>query len=144
MSVDVAFVHRADEKAEQGDIKGVTFFNLWPPQIYVFLTTFIPVLLLALLGAAALNTIFDAIDPFRGGSADWRWIRDWFIIAGSVLVAVGIGLNLNLILTSSMIPYMLIFFTVAALTKTNIIAIAVIAVGLAIWHVTMTRRRTNV
>jgi mannose/fructose/N-acetylgalactosamine-specific phosphotransferase system component IIC len=144
MSVDVAFVHRADERAEQGDIKGVAFWNLWPPQAYVFVTTFIPVVVLLLLGAPSLDAIIKAIDPFQGGSADWRWIRDWFIIAGSVLTAVGIGLNLNLILTSAMIPYMLIFFTVAALTHANIIAIAVVALGLALWHVNMMRRRTNV
>ncbi|MBI1801685.1 MAG: PTS sugar transporter subunit IIC [Chloroflexi bacterium] len=144
MSVDVAFVHRADAEAEKGNIKGVVFNNVVPGQIYVFLTTFIPVVVLALAGSAALDALFTAIDPFRGGSADWRWLRDWFIIAGSVLVAVGIGLNLNLILTPAMIPYMLIFFTVAALTKANIIALAVIAAGLAVMHVTLFRRRQNV
>ncbi|MFP3854100.1 MAG: PTS sugar transporter subunit IIC [Anaerolineales bacterium] len=76
-----------------------------------------------------------------GGSADWRWIRDWFIIAGSILPAVGIALNLSLIMDRSTLPYLLAFFTVAALAEINIIAIAVIAVGLAILHVAFFQRR---
>jgi PTS system mannose-specific IIC component len=144
MSADIPFVHKADEEAEKGNISGVVFYNWVPGQIFVFLTTFIPVLILALVGSVAMDALFNAIDPFRGGSADWRWIRDWLIIAGSVLTAVGIGLNLNLIMTRTMIPYFLIFFTVAALTKTNIIALAVVALALAIMHVTLTRRVPNV
>ncbi len=141
MSVDVAFVRWADERAEEGDIWGVARMNWLPGQAYVFLTTFVPVLILALLGAPALDSLFNAIDPFRGGSANWRWLRDWFIIAGTVLPAVGIALNLSLIMTRSTLPYLLAFFTVAALTNINIIAIAVVAVGLAILHVTFARRR---
>ena len=143
MNVDVAFVHWADDRAEKADIDGVARMNWLPGQIYVFLTTFIPVVILALAGSVALNALFDAIDPFRGGSADWRWIRDWFIVAGSVLVAVGISINLNLILRGSTIPYFLIGFTVSALTGVNLIAMAVLAGALAVLHV-MFMRRQNV
>jgi PTS system mannose-specific IIC component len=141
MNVDVAFVHWADERAEKGDIDGVARMNWLPGQIYVFLSTFIPVVILALAGSAALNALFDAIDPFRGGSADWRWVRDWFIVAGSVLTAVGISINLNLILRGSTIPYFLIGFTVSALTGVNLIAMAVLAGSLAALHIMFTRRQ---
>jgi PTS system mannose-specific IIC component len=141
MSIDVAFVRWADERAEEGDIWGVARMNWLPGQVLVFLIYFIPVLILALVGSTALNALFDAIDPFRGGSADWRWVRDWFIIAGSVLPAVGIGLNLYLIMDRSTLPYMLAFFTVAALANVNIIAIAVIALGLALLHIAFIGRR---
>lgn len=141
MSVDVGFVRWANEAAERGDIDGVARMNWLPGQIFVFLTTFIPVVILAMVGSTALNALFDAIDPFRGGSADWRWLRDWFIIAGAVLPAVGIALNLSLIFNRAVLAYLLIFFTVAALTQTNIIAIAVVALGLAFLHIMMTRRR---
>ncbi len=141
MSVDVAFVHWADDRAEKGDIDGVARMNWLPGQVYVFLTTFIPVVILALAGSVALNALFDAIDPFRGGAAEWRWVRDWFIVAGSVLVAVGIGINLNLILRGSTIPYFLIGFTVSALTGVNIVAMAVLAGALAVLHVFFTRRQ---
>ncbi len=141
MSVDVAFVRWADERAEKGDIWGVARMNWLPGQIYVFVTTFFPVLILALAGSVALNALFDAIDPFRGGAAEWRWVRDWFIVAGSVLVAVGIGINLNLILRGATIPYFLIGFTVSALTGVNIIAMAVLAGALAVLHVFFTRRQ---
>lgn len=140
MSVDVGFVRWANEAAERGDIDGVSRMNWVPGQIYVFVTYFIPVLILALVGSSALNALFDAIDPFRGGSADWRWIRDWFIIAGSVLPAVGIALNLSLIFNRAVLAYLLIFFTVAAVAHTNIIAIAVIAAGVALVHVMLSRR----
>ncbi len=144
MSVDIIFVHWADARAEEGDIDGVARMNWLPGQAYVFLVTFIPALILTLAGAAALDALFNAIDPFRGGNADWRWLRDWFIIAGSVLVAVGIALNLNLILTRATWPYFLIFFTVAALAQVNIIAVAVIAAGLAVLHIALTRRTQDV
>lgn len=141
MNVDIAFVHWADERAERADIDGVARMNWLPGQLYVFVTTFFPVVILALAGSAALNALFDAIDPFRGGSADWRWIRDWFIVAGSVLVAVGIGINLNLILRGYTLPYFLIGFTVSALTGVNLIAMAVLAGALAVLHIYFTRRQ---
>jgi len=140
MSVDVGFVRWANERAERGDIDGVALMNWLPGQVFVFLTTFVPVVILALVGSTALNALFDAIDPFRGGSADWRWVRDWFIIAGAVLPAVGIALNLSLIFNRAVLAYLLIFFTVAALTQINIIAIAVIALGMAFLHIMMTRK----
>ncbi len=141
MNVDIAFVHWADDRAEKGDIDGVARMNWLPGQLYVFLVYFVPTVILALAGSAALNALFDAIDPFRGGSADWRWIRDWFIVAGSVLVAVGIAINLNLILRGATIPYFLIGFTISALTGVNLIAMAVLAGSLAVLHVFFTRRR---
>jgi PTS system mannose-specific IIC component len=141
MNVDIAFVHWADDRAEKGDIDGVARMNWLPGQVYVFLVTFIPVVILALAGSVALNALFDAIDPFRGGAAEWRWIRDWFIVAGSVLVAVGISINLNLILRSSTIPYFLIGFTISALTGVNLIAMAILAGSLAVLHVFFTRRQ---
>lgn len=141
MNVDIAFVHWADDRAEQGDIDGVARMNWLPGQLYVFLVYFVPALILALAGSVALNALFDAIDPFRGGSADWRWVRDWFIVAGSVLAAVGIGINLNLILRGSTIPYFLIGFTVSALTGVNLIAMAILAGSLAVLHVFFTRRQ---
>lgn len=143
MSVDVAFVHWANDRADQGDIGGVALMNWLPGQIYVFLTTFIPVVLLALLGSNALNALFNAIDPSRGGSANWQWILNWFKIAGSILPAVGIALNLSLIFNRAVLAYLLIFFTVAALTQVNIISIAVIASGVALLHIMLSRRSAD-
>ncbi|MFP3854099.1 MAG: PTS sugar transporter subunit IIC [Anaerolineales bacterium] len=57
----------ADNRAEEGNIWGVARMNWLPGQAFVFLTTFVPVLVLALVGSTALNALFDAIDPFRGG-----------------------------------------------------------------------------
>lgn len=139
MSVDVTFVHWADEAAERGDIAGVARANLIPGQVFVFLTTFIPVVILALAGSTALNALFDAIDPWRGGSADWRWIRDGLIIAGSVLTSVGVAVNLSLILNRTTVPYFVVFFTVAALSNVSIVAMAVVATALAMLHITLTR-----
>ena len=139
MSVDVGFVRWADDSAEKGDIEGVARANWVPGQVFAFLIYFLPALILLLVGNTALNALFDAIDPFRGGSANWRWVRDGLIVAGSVLTAVGIAINLNLILTRATIPYFLIFFTVAALTGVNLIAIAVVAACLAAVHIMFTR-----
>jgi PTS system mannose-specific IIC component len=144
MSVDITFVHWADDRAEKGDIAGVARMNWLPGQVYVFITTFFPVLILALVGSTALDALFNAIDPFRGGAAEWRWVRDWFIVAGSVLVAVGISINLNLILRGSTIPYFVVGFTVSALSGVNIIAMAVLAGALAILHIMFTRRQQDV
>jgi len=141
MNVDIAFVHWADDRAEKGDIDGVARMNWLPGQLYVFLVYFVPALILALAGSLALNALFDAIDPFRGGAAEWRWVRDWFIVAGSVLAAVGISINLNLIMRGSTIPYFLIGFTISALTGANLIAMAIFAGSLAILHVVFTRRQ---
>jgi mannose/fructose/N-acetylgalactosamine-specific phosphotransferase system component IIC len=139
MSVDIGFVQWADARADEGDIDGVSRANWVPSQAFVFVVYFLGALILLLVGNTALNSLFDAIDPFRGGSADWRWIRDGLIVAGTLLVGVGIAINLNLILTRATVPYFLIFFTVAALTGVNLIAVAIVAAGLAVLHIMFTR-----
>ena len=144
MRVDVVFAHKAAEAAERGSIGGVAFWNWAPPQLYVFVSTFIPAVVLALVGAAAINVLYGAIDPGRGGSPDLRWIRGGLLIAGSLLMALGVGMNLSRLLTRATLPYFLVFFTVAALTHANIVVLAVVAAALAFRHVTMPGRRTNV
>lgn len=141
MNVDVLFVRWADARAERGDIDGVARMNWVPGQIYVFIAHFIPVLLLAYYGSQFLNPIFAALDPYAGG--DWSWIRNWLIVSGSMLVTVGIAINLNLILRGSTIPYFLIGFTISALTGVNLVAMAVLAGSLAALHVMFTRRQNG-
>jgi mannose/fructose/N-acetylgalactosamine-specific phosphotransferase system component IIC len=144
MRVDVAFAHKAAAAAERGSIGGVAFWNWAPGQLYVLVTTFIPAFILALVGAVAIGGLYGTIDPGRGGSPDLRWVRDGLVIAGSLLMALGVGMNLSRMLSRATLPYFLIFFTVAALTHANIVALAVVAAALAFIHVSIFGRRSNV
>jgi len=97
-----------------------------------------------LVGAVAIGGLYGTIDPGRGGSPDLSWVRDGLVIAGSLLMALGVGMNLSRMLSRATLPYFLIFFTVAALTHANIVALAVVAAALAFIHVSIFGRRSNV
>ena len=143
MRVDVSFARRAAAAAERGDIRSVAFWNVVPPQLYLFATTFFPAFLLALLGAATVGFIYALVDPARGGSADWRWVRDGLFVAGSLLMALGVAMNLNLMLSRSTAPYFALFFVVAALTHAPLAVLAGFAALLAMLYVVIQRRRAH-
>ncbi|NJD29446.1 MAG: PTS sugar transporter subunit IIC [Chloroflexi bacterium] len=132
MSVDAVFAHWADDRAERGDITGVSRMNWLPPQIFLFIISFFPATIAVYAGAPVVQ---DAINNLQ---ANAPWVLKGFQIAGGLLPAIGIALNMRFIFRGSVIPYFFIGYYVSVLSggAVNIVAIAIIGAALAALHVT--------
>ncbi|MBI3287641.1 MAG: PTS sugar transporter subunit IIC, partial [Chloroflexi bacterium] len=133
MSVDSVFAHWADSFAEKGDIAGVARMNWVPPQILLFLLSFPIVFLGALLGVPAVQGVFDWLN------ANAPWVLGWLFAVGGWLPALGIAINLRLLLRLETAPYFFLGFYAFAIGGLNLIVIGVIFLSLAVLHVYFTK-----
>jgi PTS system mannose-specific IID component len=123
MSVDSIFAHWADARAEKADIRGVALMNWLPGQLLLFVISFVPVYLLALNGP---QYVLDALDRLP------IWTVNGLIIAGGILPALGIALNMRFIFRGSAIPYFFIGFIVWTATRGSLSLVVIAALGLAL------------
>jgi mannose/fructose/N-acetylgalactosamine-specific phosphotransferase system component IIC len=132
MSVDAVFAHWADARAEVGDIGGVARMNWLPPQVFLFIITFFPATIAVYLGAGVVS---DAITWLNTNAP---WVLRGFQIAGGLLPAIGIAMNMRFIFRGTVIPYFFIGYliSVASAGAVNIVAVAIIGAALAVLHVT--------
>ncbi len=133
MAVDSVFAHWADARAEKADIAGVAFMNLVPGQAFLFVVSFVPVFWLALNGPTAVQDALNAL-PI--------WTVNGLVIAGGVLPAIGIALNMRFIFRGSAIPYFFIGYILMTATHNSISLVVVAALGLALayLHLSFVRR----
>ena len=133
MSVDAAFAHRADAFAEKGDIGGVSRANWVWPQIFLFIISFFPATIAVYLGA---NVVGDGITWL---STNAPWVLRGFQIAGGLLPAIGIAMNMRFIFRGSAMPYYFIGYILAVTAGSgiNIVGIAIVGAALAWIHVSL-------
>jgi mannose/fructose/N-acetylgalactosamine-specific phosphotransferase system component IIC len=150
MSVDAAFAHRADAFAERGDIGGVSRANWVWPQIFLFIISFFPATAAVYLGAGVVS---DAITWL---STNAPWVLRGFQIAGGLLPAIGIALNMRFIFRGSAIPFYFIGYVFAMLIGgrffsgvtapsigTIVVTTAVVGAAAAWVFVTLSTRRAG-
>ena len=128
MTGDVAFLHYADRKAEEGDINEVGRANWLYPQIYLFVLTFIPVFIFAYQGLDAVTQALTSLPV---------WVLNGLAIAGGVLPAIGIAMNMRFIFRGAVIPYFFLGYTLVYATNKSIsiVIIGVLGLVLAYLHV---------
>ncbi|HTK44270.1 MAG TPA: PTS sugar transporter subunit IIC [Patescibacteria group bacterium] len=131
MSVDAVFAHWADARAEAGDADGVARMNWLPPQIFLFVISFIPAFLAVYFGSDAVKSLIDGLQT------NAPWVLRGFEIAGGLLPAIGIALNMRFIFRGTVWPYFFIGFIMAAASNggLNIVTIGVVGIALAALHV---------
>jgi mannose/fructose/N-acetylgalactosamine-specific phosphotransferase system component IIC len=131
MSVDAVFAHWADARAEAGDAGGVARMNWVPPQIFLFVISFFPAFAAVYFGSDAVKSAIDYLN------SDWPWILRGFEIAGGLLPAIGIALNMRFIFRGTVWPYFFIGYIMAAASggTLNIVTIGVVGIALAALHV---------
>ena len=135
MAVDSVFAHWADARAEKADIAGVALMNWLPGQLLLFVISFVPVFLFALNGPGAVQ---DALNRLP------LWTVNGLVIAGGILPAIGIALNMRFIFRGSAIPYFFIGFILMTATHGSMSLVVVAALGLALAYLHLTFVRTPV
>lgn len=134
MSVDAVFAHWADARAEEGDIRGVALMNWLPPQIFLFVISVIPATVAVYAGSAVVA------DWIAWLTTNAPWVLKGFQIAGGMLPAIGIAMNMRFIFRGSAIPYFFVGYVLFVYGQTltpklNIVAIGIVGVALAFLHV---------
>ena len=143
MSVDAVFAHWADARAEAGDITGVSRMNWVPSQIFLFIISFFPAMLAVYLGS---SVVADGISWLNDNAP---WVLSGLQIAGGLLPAIGIAMNMRFIFRGSVVPYYFIGYILAVAGGVgqeggalNIVTLGVIGVALAFLHVWFSGDRT--
>lgn len=139
MSVDAVFAHWADARAEAGDADGVARMNWLPPQIFLFIISFFPATIAVYAGTAVVS---EAITWLNTNAP---WILRGFEIAGGLLPAIGIAMNMRFIFRGTVWPYYFIGYIMAAASNggLNIVTIGVIGIALAFLHVAFVGDRAD-
>jgi mannose/fructose/N-acetylgalactosamine-specific phosphotransferase system component IIC len=133
MSVDATFAHWADARAEAADIGGVARMNWLPPQVFLFIISFFPATIAVYLGAPVVQ---DAIGWLNTNAP---WVLSGLQIAGGLLPAIGIAMNMRFIFRGTVWPYFFIGYVIAVASGggVNIVMIGLIGVALAFIHVAL-------
>ena len=134
LSVSSIIPHWADRFAEQGNIKAVARSNYVYSQPFLFLIYAVPVTLAAYLGAPAVQ---EALGWIQSHAA---WVMDGLNVAGGMLAALGIGLNLKFLFRGAVWPYFFVGFTVTSFMggEVNLLMLSIIAASVAFLHVLFT------
>jgi PTS system mannose-specific IID component len=133
MSVDSIFAHWADARAEKADLRGVALMNWLPGQAFLFVVSVVPVFLLALNGPQAVQDVLNRAP---------LWVINGLAIAGGLLPAIGIALNMRFIFRGAVIPYFFIGFILFTVTggTMSLVVIAALGLALAYLHLHFTER----
>ncbi len=115
MTLDVTFVHMADQAAENADLDRICFLHVVPPQILMFCLCVIPATAATYLGGPAVAGLIDMLT-----GTPLRILQ----VIGSLLPALGIAMNLRSISR----PGTLLFF-VTGLIMVKYLGLPVIAIA---------------
>ncbi|MDQ0204602.1 PTS mannose/fructose/sorbose/N-acetylgalactosamine transporter subunit IIC [Pectinatus haikarae] len=123
MTVNSFFVHWADREVEKGNLNMVAFINIVPPQILLFVMSFIPATLVVYYGPTAVNGMLSLLTPN---------ILHVFNVIGAMLPALGIAMNLKLIGNSFTMPFFVLGILCSVYFQMDIIIISIIGIVIAL------------
>ena len=116
--INVAFVHKADDYAAQGNTAGITRCAvIWPPLIELPLL-FLPVFLIVMFGQGAMLAFMNVVP---------NWVMHGLAVAGGVMPAIGFALIMNMIGKRKMIPYVILGFICVKAIGLNNITVGLVA-----------------
>lgn len=122
MTVDISFLHMADKAAEEGNVKRLNIIQMFPPQIFLFVISVIPVFIAVYFGSGVVS---DVLNSIKGTPLHVLQV------IGGVLPALGIAMILKAINRKGIILFFLIGFIAAVYFKLPIIVISVIGLIIA-------------
>ncbi len=121
-TLNVFVMHLADKPAANGEWQKFFALNTLAPQPVLLLITAVPVTLAAYFGTSAISGVLD----FVGNN-----VLGVLATIGGVLPAVGIALNLKIIMKPRVAPYFFLGFFLAAYFGLSLVALAAISACVA-------------
>lgn len=115
------WVHKADDYAEKGDIKGIFTCAYIMPSIVGFLIRFPIVFIICYFGVDFAKELL-AIIP--------QWLLNSFTIMGGILPALGFAITLMVIGKKSLIPFFIIGFYMVKYFALDVMGVAIFAVAI--------------
>ena len=116
-------MHKADEYAKEGNIKGIDMINFSGP-VVLFAFNFLIIFVLILFGADKVEPLISALpEKLVGG----------FKVASGMMPAVGFAMLLNIMLKKEYVPFLIIGFVFAAFLGMDLLAITLMAVAIALY-----------
>ncbi len=123
MTINSFFVHWADREVEKGNINMVAFINVVPPQVLLFVMSFIPATLVVYYGPTAVNGMLSVLTPN---------ILHVFNVIGAMLPALGIAMNLKLIGNNFTMPFFVLGILCSVYFQMDIIIISIVGAVIAL------------
>lgn len=118
-TVNVVFVHMADNYAEQGNTKKIRLAAIVYPSILSFIIRF-PIPFFAIIyGADAVNGFMAAIPA---------WLTNGFSVAGGILPALGFALTIFVIGKKQLLPWFFVGYFIVQFGQIPVIGAAVFGV----------------
>lgn len=116
-TLNVFVLHIADKVAAQGKWKELFIINTFVPQIILLCITFLPVTLAAYFGVDVVEGIINNVGAKALGVLG---------NIGGVLPAVGIALNMKVIMKAKIVPYFFMGFFLSAYFNLSLVGIAAV------------------
>ncbi|MBE6091275.1 MAG: PTS sugar transporter subunit IIC [Clostridium beijerinckii] len=123
MTINSFFVHWADREVEKGNIDSLSLINTIPPQIVLFLLSFIPATLVVYFGPDAVSGMLSVMN---------NSVLHVFNVIGAMLPALGIAMNLKLIGNSFTMPFFVLGIIMSVYFKLDIVIISIIGLVIAL------------
>ncbi|PTY79320.1 PTS sorbose transporter subunit IIC [Heyndrickxia sporothermodurans] len=117
------WISKADKYVEEKNYKGIFHCAITYPTILVFFLRFVPVFIITLLGANAVEYLIDALP---------KWVINGFNVAGGMLPAMGFAIILLIIGKKEIMPYFFIGFFAVAYLGINTMGAAVFGTCIAV------------
>jgi mannose/fructose/N-acetylgalactosamine-specific phosphotransferase system component IIC len=121
-SANQPLMHKADEYAKAGDMKGMSRMH-WTGAFFYFLNGFVPCFLAIYAGSSAVQAIINCIPAF---------ITKGLNAASGIFPALGFAMLLQLTLNKKLVPFFIAGFALSVYTKLNTTAIAIFGTVLAL------------
>lgn len=122
-SINIWFLHYADRKAEEGNVKEINRCAVLYPWLFISALQIIPIFIISYLGPTAAQFLIDYLPS---------WVTGGLSVAGGVLPAIGFALMITQIGRKEILPYFFIAYFMVQYMGLNTMAISVFGVCLAL------------
>ncbi|WP_277047039.1 PTS sugar transporter subunit IIC [Solobacterium moorei] len=123
MSVNSVFCHWIDKEVADGNIGKAEILSWFPAQLLLVIIKIPAIFIAAYFGSSIVSNVLNMISPT---------LQHGLSVAGGLLPALGIALNLRSILKTSTLPYLVAGFALVAYLKLDIIGVAVFGLVVAV------------
>ena len=123
MSVNSVFCHWIDKEVADGNIGKAEILSWFPAQLLLVIIKIPAIFIAAYFGSSVVSNVLNMISPT---------LQHGLSVAGGLLPALGIALNLRSILKTSTLPYLVAGFALVAYLKLDIIGVAVFGLVVAV------------